>query len=284
MDRILVPHLKFIETLVCGKLPPLLISKQLKEANLPIPEPNIIAKIAENVKSTNLDYFANFSSPPETTWLKDLGVEKMYGHIFNVRFPAGTVGIKGAFNIINDPPMYRLITSLALAKINDSDIDLIVNGKFNTDYSFEDVTEFLYYFFNVKDWSIIEKKDFAVQVTNEDLRKYYKMALTGDKDFLLWKLGASPDLSFDNMLKDMAVDSYYMFKDKARFDSDAAQKWGALAVKITEKLEKVEKESVNRKDLFNDIIFNLDPSSSSDGKKVRTKTTIKHLSEVINRS
>ena len=268
--------------MICGKLPPLLISKQLKEANLPIPEPEIVAQIAERVKKTNPGYFSDYASSPETTWLKDLGVEKMYGHIFNVRFPAGTVGIKGAFNIINDPPMYRLITSLALAKINDNDIDLIVNGKFNTDYSFEDVTEFLYYFFNVRDWSVIEKKDFAKQVSDEELRKYYKMALTGDKDFLLWKLGASPDISFDNMLKDMAVDSYYLFKDKAKYDSDAAQKWGALAVKITEKLEKVEKESVNRKDLFNDIIFNLDPSSSGDGKKVRTKTTIKHLSEVLN--
>lgn len=74
----------------------------------------------------------------------------MYGYIFNVQVPSDTDGIKGAHAIMNDPLMYRLITSMALSGITEEDIELIVNGKYNIQYSSQDINEFLYYFFNVE--------------------------------------------------------------------------------------------------------------------------------------
>lgn len=75
----------------------------------------------------------------------------MFGFMFKTEVPSGTLGIQGAFNVMDDPLMYKLITSLALARITNEDIELIVNGKYNISYVAEDIQAFLHYFFNVKD-------------------------------------------------------------------------------------------------------------------------------------
>ena len=153
--------------------------------------------------------------------------------------------------------MYRLITSLAFAKITDEDIELIVNGKYNIQYSSDDIEQFLYYFFDVANWSLARKKEYVEQVSSPDLKKFYKLALKGNKDYLVWKLGAAPDKSFDQMLRDMMTDSYYNFKERSKADPELAQKWGGLAVKLTDRLERLEKETIDKKDLFDTVVFKL---------------------------
>jgi hypothetical protein len=148
----------------------------------------------------------------------------MYGYLKKVVTSEGIDGVKGAFEIINDPMMYRLITSLALAKITDEDIELIVNGKYNFQYSSDDIEEFLHYFFNVKEWTLPRKQEYVDQVKDSGLKRFYKLALKGDKDYLVWKLGAAPEKSFDHMLRDMMTDSYYNFKERAKADPELAQK------------------------------------------------------------
>ena len=75
----------------------------------------------------------------------------MFCHFTGLQFPEKLDKVDGAFKLLNDPLMYRLITSMGLALITDEDIELIINGKFNMEYSAEDIKLFLKYFFNVSE-------------------------------------------------------------------------------------------------------------------------------------
>jgi len=204
----------------------------------------------------------------------------MFSYQFKIEVPRGTDGIKGAFKIMNDPLMYRLITSLALANITEEDIELIVNGKYNIEYSSEDVQEFLHYFFNVADWSVGDKQQYLAQVDTPELKKFYKLALKGDKDYLLWKLGAAPDKSFDSMLTDMMTDSYYNFKERAKGDPELAQRWGALAVKLTDRIERLEKDTNDKKDFFAEFNVTL-KNFRDDGKGDSKPEADLHIKDLI---
>lgn len=280
-----VPFIKYIETLVVGRYNVNQIVAELQAINLELPLQGIVY-IADTLKATNPEYFEDTTSSPELSWLHELEIEKMFGYKFNFVLPEGVLGIAGAFKIINDPLMYRLITSMALANITDEDIELIVNGKYNIEYSSEDVTCFLHYFFNLKDWTIQDKLKFVESTIRPELKSAYNLALKGDKDYLLWKLGAAPDKSFDSMIRDMMVDSYYNFKERSKTDPELAQKWGTLAIKLTDRLEKLEKETADKKDMFTDIQFNIKRSSSDashdvpEPSSININVTLPHLDDL----
>ena len=87
------------------------------------------------------------------------------------------------------------------------------------------------------------------------------------------------------MLRDMMVDSYYNFKERSKVDPDTAQRWGALAVKLTDRLERLEMETGEKKDLFEAIQFQIDTlvvNTDDKSKKVSPLANgkIKHISEV----
>lgn len=148
----------------------------------------------------------------------------MYSHLTGFRVHKNMAGVEGALRLSEDPLMYRYITSLALARINDKDIELIVGSKFNPDYSVEDINLFLHYFFDVKSWSVKDKQEYVSKVTDPSLKEIYKDSLKHDKEYIMWKLGGKADLSIEEMMKDMAQDSYYNFKEKSRREPDEAQK------------------------------------------------------------
>ena len=145
-----LPYIKYVETLVAGRLEPSAIHDRLRDVNLELPLP-AVSVVYNTLSEQQPEYFDDKSMPPDMDWLMDLEIDKMYGHLFNTNVPSGTLGIQGAFNVMDDPLMYRLITSLAMARITNEDIELIVNGKYNISYASEDIKEFLHYFFNVKD-------------------------------------------------------------------------------------------------------------------------------------
>ena len=281
-----VPFIKYIEALVVGKLSLAEIETKLTESRLSFPSKGL-SIIWKRFSAEQPAYFEG-KEELDTAWLADWDIEKMYGHVFEVHTPEGTEGIVGAFNVLNDPLMYRLITSLALAGITEEDIELIVNGKYNIHYSSEDIKAFLHYFFNVDSWNLNQKKEYVSTVKDNSLLKFYRLALKGDKDYLVWKLGAAPDKSFNSMLRDMMVDSYYNFKERAKIDPDTAQKWGALAVKLTDRLERLEKETGDKQDLFEAIQFQIETlvvnaDSQTNNKKTASDQInghIKHISEV----
>jgi hypothetical protein len=149
------------------------------------------------------------------------------------------------------------MSSLALASVTEEDIELIVNAKYNIHYGPEDIKEFLHYFFNVDDWTISEKRDYVKLVTDNRLKRYYDLALEGDKDYLIWKLGISPEKSFDAMLREMGSDCYYNFKEKMKAIPEEAQKWGALALRIVDRLEKLNDSKEEKKSILEEIEFSL---------------------------
>lgn len=218
------PHERFVKTLVAGRLSPEDILDRLGKHQLTFPLPGV-QEIHEQLKAEQPAYFKNPKASIEMQWLQDWDIEEMYGHLFNVYSSAVTpVDIEGAFTLLGDPLMKRLVSSLAVANITTEDIELIVNGKYNVEYSHENIKLFLKYFFDVEDFTFADKKRLVEAVKDPDIKKFYKIALKGDKDYLLWKLGAAPDKSFDMMLRDMMSDSYYNFKERSRVDPELAQK------------------------------------------------------------
>jgi len=252
-----VPYIKYVEALVCSKYTRDEIYDRLATQEFFITF-NGVDQVHDTLAQVNPDFI--LKNHPDPRWLEELGVDKMVSYLRKLEMPRGDIGILGAFRILEDPLMYRLITSLALAKITDEDIELIVNGKYNINYTSEDITEFLHYFFNVKPWSLTDKLQYVDITENNDLKKFYKIALKGDKDYLVWKLGAAPNKTFDSMLRDIMTDSYYNFKENSRVNSDTAQKWGTLALKTVEKLEKLDRDTKDKKDVFTEITFKLSAS------------------------
>jgi len=265
-----VPFIKYIETLVVGRLTDDQILDKLKDLNLSFPE-KYIPIVRQHFRDLQPEYFTDLTVPVEVSWLVEWDIDKMYSYIFKIPVPNGTAGIAGAFEIMSDQNMHRVITSLAMAKITDEDIELIVNGKYNIHYVSEDIEEFLHYFFNIEDWSIGDRKKYISSLTKEGEKKlkfFYKFALEEEKDFLIWKLGAASTKSFQAMMQDMAVDSYYNFKEHSRIDSEVAQKWAGVAIKLADKFNTYEKENRDTKKMFlDDIQFKITDKRQEDRDK-----------------
>lgn len=258
------PHTRYVTTLVAGKKSPEAILDNLKKYDLSFPLPGV-QEIYEDLKEQQPDYFKKKSASIELEWLEEWDISEMYGYIFEVYTDHTNVpAIEGAFKILNDPLMKRLVTSLAMAGITSEDIELIVNGKYNIEYSHEHIVLFLKYFFDVAGYSFVEKKKLVEKVADPDTKRFFTIALKGDKDYLLWKLGAAPDKSFDSMLRDMMSDSYYNFKERSRVDPDLAQRWGGLAVKLSDRIDKVQQEKASSEDLFTELEFKLEETRQEE--------------------
>jgi len=238
----LIPHLKYIEALIVSKLPLDTLKDKLDNLSLPVPE-QAIPIILRTLRSEKPDYFDGKNpDPADPDWIRDLQVTEFFCEYTGFSLPGETHPVKGAMNLLDDPLMYRLITSMAIAKMTDEDIEIIVNGKFNMEYSAEDIKLFLHYFFNVSKWTLKERQAYVKTIQEPQLLKYYKIALKGDKDYLLWKLGAAPEKDFGIMLKDMMGDAYYNFKEQSKIKPELAQRWGNLAIKLTDRIDSFEKE------------------------------------------
>jgi len=236
----LIPHLKYIESLIVAKKPLDKVVEGIEDYDLHVPE-EALPLILDTLRSERPDYFDGKNPEPlDPQWVRSLEIEEMVCYLTNFSFPEKLNSPKKAFQLLNDPLMYRLITSMALGRITDEDIELIVNGKFNMEYEAEDIHLFLKYFFNVREWTLKDRQNYVKMINEPQLLKFYKMALKGDKDYLLWKLGAAPEKDFSLMLKDMVHDSYYNFKEQSKIRPDLAQKWGTLAIKLTDKIDKLE--------------------------------------------
>jgi len=219
-----IPHLKFIETLVISKFSVDGLIQKLEDYDQPIPE-KAITIVYDTLRSQVPDYFRpSDPDPADPDWIREHDVVEGYVYLTNNQFPENTPSLDGAIKILNDPLMYRLITSMALALITEEDIELIVNGKYNMEYSSDDVKMFLKYFFNVAEWTLKERQLYVKSINEPQLRKYYKIALKGDKQHLLWKLGVTPEKDFSDMLRDIAQDSYYNFKEQSKIRPDVAQR------------------------------------------------------------
>jgi len=168
---------------------------------------------------------------------------------------------------------------LAIALVEDEDLDLIVNGKYNQKYSQEDIKLFLHYFFKVDEWTLRDRQAFVNRVSEPQLSRYYRIALKGDKEFLLWKLGVTPNKDFKSMLAEIGQDSFYNFKENSRTNPETAQKWAAITLKVSERVDSMEKDEKRSKgDVFEEIEFKIKTFSYRD--RDTKDNEIKHIQDL----
>lgn len=168
-------------------------------------------------------------------------------------------GFDGAMKILEDARMRRIVQSMALADIDQDDIELLVNARYDFNYTSQDIQFYLKHFFNVKGWRMPEKKIFVAEELNDDFRKMYDIALKGDKQYLLWKLGLSPNKSYNEMMQEMMNDAFFLFKENSKNarTADNAYRWSQVALKLAEKLEKNERDESDTNNLFQNLEFDL---------------------------
>lgn len=253
------PHKKFIQALFCSRMPIDVVAEELTKNNLPFPGPGTdMQEIYAEVKRLDPAYF--YKKRKDINWenLEKTQVEPMWAYYFKKPTDSETSYLKGTFDILDNLQLRNLIFAMALSGMPPEDIELIINGKFDINVSSQSIDAFLFYFFNLKDFNYSDRKvlqdSFAKDIA---AKKALKLGLMGDRNYMLWKLGAAPEKSFDQMLRDMLADSYYIFKEKAKNEPDTATKFGALAVKLADRLERVIQNDQKADDLFADIKFDI---------------------------
>jgi hypothetical protein len=251
------PHKKFIQALLCERYGPDQVFEELSKWNLPFPAQDL-QDIYMEIKPQQTAYFNHRRKEIDRDFLDREGLHQMWAYQFKKSTDLDTNPIRGAFALLENVQLRILLYAMALAGTSAEDMELIVNGKFDINASSDDVDAFLYYFFNLTDFNYSEKvtleDSFAKDVST---KRAFKLALKGDKNYMLWKLGAAPDKSFDQMLRDMLADSYYLFKEKVLTDPETATKFGSLAVKLADRLERVIQNDQKANDLFSEVKFEL---------------------------
>jgi len=288
-----IPFIKYIEALVACKYSIDVIYDRINQLGVTLADMfprEAVAQVYSKISTLAPEYFKGVNTIPEPEWLRELNIITLVAKELKLQVSENTVGLAGAFEILKDQNMYEIMTSLALAKVNDEDIELIINGKYNIHYSHEDIKDFLHYFFNVENWSLSQKKEYVNVVKEPRLKKFYNLALDGDKDYLIWKLGIAPDKSFDQMIRDMGTDAYYNFKEQMRAHPEEAQKWGQLVIRLSDRLDRIEKDTEEKRDLFSQITFVLSGKKEEDllenvidstGTLVKSKKSKRrHISEI----
>ncbi len=251
------PHKKFIQAILCERYGPDQVLEELDRWNLPFPTQDL-QDIYMEIKPQQAAYFNHRRKEIDRDFLDKEGLHQMWAYYFKKPTELDTNPMKGAFALLENVQLRILLYAMALAGTSAEDMELIINGKFDINASSDDVDAFLYYFFNLSDLNYSEKvmlqDSFAKDVNT---KRAFKLALKGDRNYMLWKLGAAPDKSFDQMLRDMLADSYYLFKEKALTEPDTATKFGSLAVKLADRLERVIQNDQKANDLFSEIKFDI---------------------------
>ncbi len=256
-----LPYENLVKILIINKESPVAIIDTLKSMDftLPLNITDLCKKIHKDLVAENPEYFAGTISL-EDNWLKTIGLyELYYGHYgLTPDNKEDLNGFLGAKRIIEDPRMRRAIQAMALIKITQEDIELVLNAKYDFNFVPEEIEFFLNNYFNVNKWTLPQIKALVDIEPNKEFKEMYLLALKGDKSYLMWKLGLSPNKSYQEMLQDMMNDAYYLFKENSRpgQDNEAAIKWSNIAIKVAEKLDKSGKDEDEALTLFQSITFN----------------------------
>jgi hypothetical protein len=256
------PHKKFIQAILCERYGPDQVLEELNKWNLPFPVQDL-QDIYMEIKPRQAAYFNHRKREIDREFLDRENLHQMWAYYFVKPTEVDTNPIKGAFALLENMQLRTLLYAMALVGVSAEDMELVINGKFDINASSDDVDAFLFYFFNLNDFNYSEKaaleEAFAKDVPT---KRAFKLALKGDRNYMLWKLGAAPDKSFDQMLRDMLADSYYLFKEKAKTEPDTAIKFGGLSVKLADRLERVIQNDQKADDLFSEIKFDIEKDNA----------------------
>lgn len=261
-----LPYENLVACLIIHQETPANLVDYLREHEFSIP--SNIGTLCKNLNvklhKQNREYFDNPNpAEPPSSWLADMGIyglyHKMYGTPFEPEYRDQIAGFDGALRILEDPKMRRAVQAMALADIDDDDIELMLNARYDITYAPNDIKFFLEHYFNVDGLRTPERKELVDAESNPEFKNMYLIAMRGDKSYLLWKLGLAPTKTYSEMMQEMMNDAFYMFKEKSRTgrQSEEAYRWSQLALKIAEKLDKHEKEEDDANNLFKGLDFGL---------------------------
>lgn len=248
------PFENYVKTLIAGRKSLDSILMDLRSMELKMNEKDLFI-LKDQLYLEQPEYFENFNEPVDIDWLEHHNIDKMFGFLFDKQIRRDINGIEGALKIFEDPQIYKIVTALSLAGFDVNTIEVIIQGRIDISYEFEDFKEFINYFFNVEGWSKKDKEFYTSTVINPELKKIYVEALKGDNNKLLWKLKLNPNLEFEEMLRQISYDSFYKFKNTLEINPDIALKFASMVEKIAGRLEKLTEE--RKSDLGSQGNFNL---------------------------
>lgn len=185
------------------------------------------------------EYFNSNSSRVQN---KDKFLE--WAEIHNIRelwelqdeFQCGSKDTEQACKLFADPQKRTALSILIIRAFDYDDIAEIFKHKFDLDLSKETFRLAQLYFFN---FLHMRERDYINLIRNVSPEERHALQLASSpasKDFLSHKLGRVPSLSYDTILQDIMVSSYYKFKvclDEPLFDI-LAMKWATMAMKAGE--------------------------------------------------
>jgi hypothetical protein len=274
-----VPEKKYIQALIIGKLNASLVVDDLNSRRIAIT--NGMKQIYAQLVAENPVYFQKDNTDePDPDWVKSLGVAPMYYYRFKKSTDISLQGCEGAFRMLEDPKVVKYINTLCIAGVNRTDVELILNAKYNISYESPDFDTYIEYFANYDGWSYNDKELYINnEVQDAELKALYKLAMTGERSRLIWELGlgTDPGASFDDMLQDMFTDSYFYFKKKLKFAPDDAQKFAQLAIKLADRMDQIKDKSREQTDLFSELKFKLEEESTS---KKDTKSQVVDIADM----
>ena len=236
-----LPYENYIKVLIAARKPTDTVIGDLRSLELKA-DPNSIDILRDQLYLEQPDYFDDYNEPVDIDWLEHHNIDRMFGYMYDQAVRRPVEPAEGALKILEDGQIYRIVTAMAFAGFDDTDIELIIQGKLDVAYTLEDFQEFLNYFFNIDRWTKKDKEMYLATVRQTDLKRAYKEALKGDKNKLLWRLKLSPKIEFDEMLREIGHDSFYKFKDLIETQPDLALKFAGVVEKITGRMEKIIEE------------------------------------------
>lgn len=146
-----LPHIYYLKALVAGRLSNKEILLDLEDNGLSIPAIEDLKNLRERMKLGHEEYFEDKNESVDVAWLDELQITELFGWKFDEPVGVGVEHIAETFEVLNDPLMYRTITSLALCGVDPEDIELVINAKYDLEYSSDDLDSFLHYFFNLEE-------------------------------------------------------------------------------------------------------------------------------------
>jgi len=261
-----LPHIKYIQALLCGKMPLDDILIECQKWSFPFPVDADMNQILDDLRKDDPEFFNGNKDRVDRDIIDNLEVTPMVVYKFGYGAFMDLQGIEGSFKLLENHNIRSMLYAMFLADMSIDDIELTINEKFdNLNSTTEAIQAFKHYYFNLKNYSYKDKQELEKTfISGVSEKRMFRVALKGDTDYLLWKFNAAPKRSLDSMLKEMLNDSFYLFKEKAHSDADVATRFGALALKLADKIDRIQDVQNKADDLFADLIF-----ESPDPKKVK---------------
>ena len=269
-----LPHKRLIDALILGKYGQAQVNDYLKNNGFPTINEKYYATINNRLRAAFPDHFET----PETidaTSIEASGVGDMYAYIFDNRFfkaNSPTLDhLDEAFKAYNTPIVRRSLMAMAFAQISEEEIELYSNAKYGDGYATEVYMIFFKYFFDAFMWTYQERKEHMEKETDRDLKRLFRLGLTKDSDFVVWKLGLSPTKSQAEMLEQMTTDAHFNFLENKDINPELAMKWFTMTLKAMEKMKDVEPD--DHKATFGDD-FRIQLKTVDSASIIKTKDEI----------